>query len=175
MAMDIDSFWEVTWILICYVAQISKRICWNFLIPTPTRITDSGATLINPFITNFPSDSVLSGTICTAISDHLPIYFIVHQSHCITRRAASAIYYRAVNLSSLSCFRDEIEQTQWDDLFSISCADLAYDYFIRTISSVYNKHFPLQVFKKPKRARKPWMTAEILKMMKEKDRLYHAF
>lgn len=145
------------------------------VIVTPTRITDSSATLIDLFITNFPSDSVLSGTICTAISDHLPIYFMVHQSRCTTRQAASAIYYRAVNLTSLSRFRDQIEQTQWDDLFSITCADLAYDYFIRTICSVYNKHFPLQVFKKPKRARKPWMTTEILKMMKEKDRLYHAF
>lgn len=145
------------------------------VIATPTRITQSSATLIDLSVTNLSSESIFAGTISTAISDHLPIFFIAPKSHYQPRQLVSGIYYQPVNSKSLSHFREEIEQTNWVELFSLSSADLAYDNFRRTFSSIYNKHFSLRAFKKPKRARKPWMTTEILKMMKEKDRLFHVF
>lgn len=154
-------------------AILDSHFLFN-VITTPTRITATSETLIDLFITNLAINDLFSGTINVTLSDHLPIY-LVTDTYNTAKEFTVNIIYQDINAVTLSQFRDELARTSWNAVFACSTADTAYDHFIEIFSSVYKKHFPYKEITKPKRARKPWVTLSILKMIRTKNRLYQVF
>lgn len=146
----------------------------SIVIATPTRVTATTATLIDLFITN-TVDILHHGTINVTINDHLPIYFITNVQTKQNHSEERYIYFQNINPRSLSWFREEIGLLSWNDILSCSSPEKAYDHFIDTLCSVYHKHFPYKLAKKPKQACKPGISFKLLQLIKKKNALYHSF
>lgn len=75
-----------------FLTFIQSFACFT-RINSPTRVTDTSSTLLDPCITNFHSHDVLSGVITAGISYHMPIClvfclnlkkFMIHLFHAYT-------------------------------------------------------------------------------------------
>lgn len=83
--------------------------------------------------------------------------------------------YRDISTEGLESFREQINITDWSVVLSKVSADEAYESFLQTFCDIYNRVFKYKKHIVHKKCRKPWVTAEILKMMKKKDALYRKF
>lgn len=82
---------------------------------------------------------------------------------------------QCVTEGCLESFRREIALQQWISLKDKQTADDAYNGFIKIFIHIYSKHFPFKVYRSSKKARKPWITREHLKKIKDKNRIYQSF
>lgn len=149
--------------------------CNGFInvINEPTRL--QAATSIDVFFTNSPADHLKSGIINVHISDHLPIYLIVECETSRKQCVPSAIEYRRINNETLNFFRGALANVDWNVVRNKNAPEDAYNAFIAIFRTIYEQSFPFVAFKKPRKARKPWITAECLKMIKKKTHLYNRF
>ena len=58
--------------------------------------------------------------------------------------------------------------------YSLTDANLVYEYFLRTFSGLYNHAFP-EISLKLKNVSNPWMTKGLQKSSKKKPKLYDKF
>ena len=64
----------------------------------------------------------------------------------------------------------------WGNLYSISNPNDAYEYFLKVFSDICDLTFPLKTFSiKRKTLQNPWMTKDLLKSSKQKQKLYEKF
>ena len=64
----------------------------------------------------------------------------------------------------------------WGNLYSISNPNDAYEYFLKVLSDICDLTFPLKTFSiKRKTLQNPWMTKDLLKSSKQKQKLYEKF
>ena len=78
------------------------------------------------------------------------------------------------SLSNETLFKQELSDTNWDQLFSSNDINFQYNYFSDTLNEKYDKHFPLKKCKvKPSSVMRPRITGGILKSVKRKNRLYY--
>ena len=83
---------------------------------------------------------------------------------------------RIINADSIQEFRDILSEVDWGNLYSISNPNDAYEYFLKVSSAIYNLAFPLKTFSvKRKTLQNPWMTKDLLKSSKRKQKLYEKF
>lgn len=143
------------------------------LIREPTRPLTS--TSLDAFITNVYEQNCVSGVICAQISDHLPIFLFVKQSGKRHQQTSPLKKYQSINEATLSKFCARLANTNWNFIYEIIDAETAYDNFITTIRAVYEECFPYKFFKKPRKARKPWINKECLELIQRKDHLYKRF
>lgn len=75
----------------------------------------------------------------------------------------------------LDSFRRAISEESWSPVYESDDSDIAYTTFINTFTSLYRANFPIKKISKPKKARKPWITSRLLKMIQHKNALYAKF
>ena len=69
-----------------------------------------------------------------------------------------------------------IENTNWDEVYQIHCANKAYDKFLKIFTKIYDKAFPVcKIRIKTKSLLSPWITKGILKSSKREHKLYDKF
>lgn len=153
---------------------LNMNSCQN-IITSPTRITSSSETLLDLFITNFDTGSLFGGVITYAISDHLPIFVCVEHDVNATRHIQRDSFYRSINENTLNIFREHLSNVNWDNVLEDDNPESAYENFMKKFTNIYYSSFPLKTFKQPKKARKPWVTGEMLKLIKKRDKLYRKF
>ncbi|CAN7983982.1 unnamed protein product [Ixodes hexagonus] len=141
-----------------------------------TRITDKGSTLLDYFITNcFYDDISSSGVISCNISDHLPIFLLTNK-HCPNkRRKREGFKLRTITLQRLQLFINAIETSNWDLVYANDFPDIAYKVFLETFHHIYNNNFPYKFIKPGKKAKKPWVSQDVLKRIEMKNYLYYIF
>lgn len=144
------------------------------VIEAPTRITCSTATCIDVIITNADKPNINAGTIAGDISDHLPIFAFVNNAGPDTACRPNNLKYRRIDSNTLSNFRNMISANDWSYVLSLNDADRAYDDFVSKIKAIYDASFPLRHARKCKN-RKPWITAESIRKIKFKNKLYTQF
>ena len=145
------------------------------LINSPTRITGSSETLIDNIFTNkFNNVKIHSGIIKTDISDHFPIFILLNDSNTeIEGEKHTTIFKREFNNTSIIEFRNLLLQVDWQLLEECKDADSAYDLFLRFFQDQYQKAFAkIEKKIKNKTLQHLWMTKELLKASKKKQRLY---
>lgn len=149
--------------------------CNSFIsvIKEPTRL--QAATAIDVFFTNLPADCLKSGVITAHISDHLPIYLIVDSLTSKKQCSSTVIKYRRINPTTLNHFRVALRNIDWSVVVNETDPNDAYNAFITIFKSKYEENFPYETFQKPRKARKPWITTECLKMIKRKTDMYNRF
>lgn len=74
-------------------------------------------------------------------------------------------------------FHNYIAEENWDDVLKQrSSATLAYQAFLMKFQHCYDLAFPLrESVQKSKRIRKPWVTSELYRITKEKNRKFQHF
>ena len=150
------------------------------IVNKPTRVTKNNATLIDYIITNsFMDQENLTGILKTDISDHFPILtiFTISVKHRLDSSDKKVtIRKRIINADSIQEFRDILSEVDWENLYSISNPNDAYEYFLKVFSGIYDLAFPLKTFSvKRKTLQNPWMTKGLLKSSKQKQKLYEKF
>lgn len=149
--------------------------CSN-VINAPTRITQDTETLLDLCITNHDRYDITSGILTSPLSDHLPIFCLFP---CKKRKKRSTqhmpVLYRNINSEAIAALRTMLEATSWDEVYSEGDPNLSYNIFVSKIKDSYDNAFPLQPVKKCKKSRKPWVTNELYRRIKARDKLYGKF
>ena len=141
------------------------------LISKPTRKARNSATLIDNIFTNDIANSeIVSGILYTDISDHFPI-FCINKGNSVSE-AKNYINKRYYSHESTLNFIGDLENINWENVCSTNEAQLAFTMFYEKLCSLYNKHFPIKRVKIGYKTRKPWLSANIINCIKNKNRLY---
>ena len=153
-------------------------ICFsnNFipLINKPTRVTKHSATLIDNILTNnIINVSYNSGLFLTDISDHFPI-FTIHKN--IWQHDTQITYRkRIINSINIERFKQALHDHNLNSILNISDVNIATSTFHNEFTTVYNKCFPIKVYKRKYSANKPWLSNGIKESIKRKNYLYKVF
>lgn len=144
------------------------------VIESPTRVTSTSSTLLDVFVTSFPNASITyKGVISAPLSDHMPIILFVKVSG--EKFETRESWNRCINQSSLEIFRRRIEDTDWTPVLAENEADQALEKFFSLFLIAYNFAFPKKKTIRKGRQRKPWMTSELLKLVKKRNKMYKQF
>ena len=147
------------------------------VINKPTRVTKNTATAIDHiFINSVTTTKFKTGIIKSDISDHFPIFFVEDCSILIKETKERFIFRRDLSDISVEKFKYKLCTVSWDSITNSSDTNKAYDNFIEVFSSLYDEYFPKKKIKlKPQKYNNPWITKEIKKSTKRKEKLYEKF
>lgn len=76
---------------------------------------------------------------------------------------------------TLADFRGKIGNIYWTSLFHCQCANEAYDAFMRIFITVYEECVRFKKVRMSNKKRKPWLSDECLRAIREKNALYRKF
>ena len=118
----------------------------------------------------------LTGILETDISDHFPSFTVSVKHTLDSSDKKVTIRKRIINADLIQEFRDILSEVDWENLYSISNPNDAYEYFWKVFSGIYDLALPLKTFSvKRKTLQNPWMTKGLLKSSKRKQKLYKKF
>ena len=145
-------------------------------IHRPSRIASSSATLIDNILINFLNLEITSGLLLNDISDHLPVFQIIHVKDKTLRNnlVQEEIRYRKYSKRNVELFITSIKDVSWDIVLGLQEVEKAYQSFLMLFNPVFEKCFPMITIKKEKRKPKanPWFTTELRKHSLLKRKLY---
>ena len=144
-------------------------------ITKPTRVTDKSATLIdNIFYNNYVQNSrSLAGILYTDISDHFPVYHIVYSDDAPL--VDNSFKKRIYSMTNMERFSSIMNEKNCNSVLHSNDAQNAYTAFHNEFSDVYNTCFPVKVFKRGYRTRKPWLSDGIKTSIKAKNKSYRQY
>ena len=132
------------------------------LITKATRIQNSHFSLIDHIITNTPSQSTITGTLISDISDH----FITFTTPKYTKIAKPPASKTARNFSkeNIDRFKLSLRTLRWHSTFTSSSASESFDNFWEDFKAAYDTNFPECTFKTNKNCTKikNFLTPELL-------------
>jgi len=140
-------------------------------------VTEYTATLIDHVYTNaldmFESNMYVNGILFCDISDHFPVFHLC-KSYTITKGERFIIYRQNTCERNLMRFKQELDKTNWNDVYAEMDVNKGYDSFSNKFNKIYRRCIPSQKHT-VKEFTKPWMTECILNSVKRKNKLYHMF
>ena len=140
------------------------------IINKPTRVTASSATIIDNIYINDNNPNTFQGLLCTDISDHLPIFYIIKKkSSCSEPNLVSVRDYSSQNIDK---FTNKLHNINWDAVTNTENPNEAYKTFHNILLHEYNNCFPLNKIKVTYKNRKPWLTTGMKDAIKEKNKLF---
>ena len=150
------------------------------IITQPTRVADTSSIIIDHFITNCTSHSILPGIIKSDLTDHYPVFCSIN--HLIKIKPSNKYFYRFMkNFNSetfVSDLSNNLDHFDFSALFSdIRELSAAFDKFIEIIKSTINAHPPLKIASRKQRKllSKPWLTKGIQISIRNKKKLHQSF
>ena len=154
-----------------------KRFCdlmssYGFFpnILLPTRVTENSATIIDNIFSNI-NNPIISGNIITDFSDHYT-QFISVQRHKMDLKSVT-IYKRDYSKFSEDSFRDDISIQDFTNNYD-DVNDQFRDFYFK-LEGCVDRHAPLKKLtpKQVKLNLKPWISTELNKMIKIKNKLFY--
>ena len=136
----------------------------------PTRIQGDSATIVDNIFTNNSNNKILSGNIVTDFSDHFSQFVSILRPKLDLK--SISIYKRDYSKFSEQSFRDDVSiQTFNNDSTDVNVQ--FNDFYYKLIGCV-ERHAPLKKStpKEIKLDQKPWITNNLLKMIKIKNKLF---
>jgi len=137
----------------------------------PTRIVGNSATIVDNIFTNNSTSNIISGNVVTDLSDHFS-QFVSVQRPKLDYKSIS-IYKRDYSKFSEKSFRDDVSIQNFNNNF-INVNEQFNDFFFK-LEGCVNRHAPYKKLT-PKEIRtndKPWISSEVLKMIKIKNKLFY--
>lgn len=128
--------------------------------------------LLDLIITNFDVNRLKSGVVNFSISDHLPVFLSVCNALKTTNCSRQVCTYRDINDVTLTRFRETLLAVNWDDVLSKPDPDEAYNKFLINFLHAYYACFQYKTTTRHEKARKPWVTAQLLNTISKRDKLY---
>ena len=149
------------------------------LITKPTRITDSGQTLIDHIWTNDLRNTSMhkSNIFITDITDHFPCMTVV-TSPDLQIKGHRIIKHRIINDENRTNFIQKVTEIKDSLSFHIKnvhqlSLDQRYEDYFFHLSKVYDECFPIKTKKvHSKTLSKPWITPDIQKLIDKKNIRY---
>ena len=140
----------------------------NILLPT--RVTENSATIIDNIFSNI-NNPIISGNIITDFSDHYT-QFISVQRHKMDLKSVT-IYKRDYSKFSEDSFRDDISIQDFTNNYD-DVNDQFRDFYFK-LEGCVDRHAPLKKLtpKQVKLNLKPWISTELNKMIKIKNKLFY--
>lgn len=142
------------------------------LITKPSRITAHCATLIDNIFTNYMENSLVSGLLLNDISDHLPV-FVIHDCNCGKEKEDHIINHRRIRTDeSINAFRNDLTAQNWNNLYEERDIDKAYETFLNTFQSLYDKNCPIKKSngrQNQNHTSRPWITKGLHNACKKKE------
>lgn len=144
------------------------------IITKPSRITTQSATLIDNILTNNLANNLEAGLLLNGISDHLPVFVIYGCDHEYKPVDNTNQMYRLRTDSTVTTLRNELLAQDWSHVYENTDVNLAYNSFLDTFLTLYDKHCPFQQIRKNKTKQpdNPWLTRGLLNACKKKNNLY---
>ncbi len=136
------------------------------IITLATRVTNTTSTLIDNFLCDINLLPLCSSVIKTDISDHFIIEFKLAVS-----AQANLCTKRSFTLKNRANFTNKLSNANWELLYTINDADIAFTYFLKKLKRIYNKAFPFKTVPICQKSN-PWLTSGILKSIKQKYKLF---
>ena len=154
-----------------YLNILSQANFFN-TITIPTRLSSC----LDHINLNKDNLIVSSGTILTAISDHLPAFICIKNTNSCFSDSYQTLSIRDYKMFSTENFLSDLDMIDWDEtVYSQSDVNMMYDQFTSAFVKICDKHAPFKSFRK-KNVRyfhKPWLSTDLLKLLKKKDYIYH--
>ena len=137
----------------------------------PTRITDSSATVIDNIFSNAYLSESTSGNIMIELADHLS-QFLYISLHIVTSQCKTPTYKHDYSKFNEQSFLDDVSIQQWN--CEINDVNKAFDDLSWRLKGCVDRHAPLkkQNKKQIKLQSKPWITKDILKQIKDRNKLF---
>ena len=151
------------------------------LITSPTRITGKTKTLIDNIFYNEFSSNIVSGNLTVGISDHMPQFALIPNK--IKNRSTSESptkirYARKYNKINTNAFCRDLDSINWETTGFDDPSRYGNNFF-NVYNQILDVHAPETEVKfsnrKTKQNAKPWITRDILKLVKDKDKTYQRF
>ena len=138
----------------------------------PTRITEYSSTIIDNIYSNVIENETLSGNILIEFADHLSQFLSIKMK--VTKTKMPPMYAYDYSNFDAESFKDDVSIQNWFTVCERDTNSKFNDFLWRLKSSV-ERHVPYKKLsrKQQQKATKPWITNEILKLIKLKDKLYH--
>ena len=137
----------------------------------PTRIAGNSSTIIDNIFTNNSNNKIISGNVVTDLSDHFSQFISVQRPKfdykCIS------IYKRNYSKFSEKSFRDDVSIQNFNNDFT-NINDEFNDFFFK-LEGCVNRHAPFKKLtsKEIRSIDKPWISNELIKMIKIKNKLFY--
>ena len=143
------------------------------IIREPTRITSTSKSLIDHILCNNQDNIVQSRTISLGLSDHFLTF--------CTRKATRGVFntHKTVKIRSLKHYSKEdfilkLKNADWNVFYNSTCVNTAWTYFKTIFLSSLDTVAPMKEIRLKDRT-EPWMTAEILDLIKTRDEFLFKF
>ena len=156
-----------------FTQHFFDQLCSYGLLPNilqPTRVTVNTATVIDNIFSNNIQDDIICGNILLTLSEHFSQFISVKREKVDFKQAN--IYQRDYSTFSSESFRDDVSVQNWNYSHD-NVHDSFKDFYTKLEGSV-NKHAPLKKLspKEIKLKNKPWLSAEILKLIKIRNKAF---
>ena len=164
LKIDSDYFTEHFFNLLCSYGLLP-------LILQPTRVTVRSATIIDNIFSNNIQDDIISANLLLTFSEHFSQFITVTREKNEFKKLN--VYLRDYSKFSNESFRDDVS-IQISDYTHGNVHDLFKDFYSKLEGAV-NRHDPLKKLspKEIKVKSKPWLSAEILKMIKIRNKVFN--
>ena len=156
-----------------YAEFLNTMTSYGYLphILQPTRITDFSTTVIDNIHGNsFEHES--GGNILVKFADHFSQFLIINKE--IVKLKANDTFRRDYSNFEDNAFIDDVsfQRIGVDD---INGTDLKFDDFLWRLEACVDRHAPIKKLNKKQinKQSKPWISKQIVKMIKHRDRLFH--
>ena len=151
-----------------------ELMCSYGLLPQilqPTRIQGDSATTIDNIFTNNWDRKIQSGNILTDLSDHFTQFVSVRREKLDFKKIT--MYKRDYSTFSEDSFRDDISIQNFDN--NLEDVNKEFQDFYFRLKGCIDRHAPLKKLtpKETKLKHKPWISSNINKMIKIKNKLFH--
>ena len=154
----------------------------NLLLPSiilPTRINTVNNTLIDNIFTNDIHPELVSGNLSTGISDHLPSFLVIPKQNQNFLPKKHNIMKRDRRNFSKEDFVLDYLAINWDETLELDEENTNHTFnrFLNKINDLLDKHMPLKKISQKdfKKRFKPWITNEILFMIKRKNKIFKRY
>ena len=144
------------------------------MIDSPTRVTSQSQSLIDVIFVSTPDVFIENGVFCTSISDH----FLTYSVRCFncklsTQQGHKYMESRPFSKLNEQDFINDLINVPWNVIDCVNDIELAWQTWSSLFMDVVNLHVPL-CKKKIRHNACPWITDDIVKLMKERDQIHKA-
>ena len=134
-----------------------------------TRVNVNSNSLIDNIFTNDFRSHGICGIVITDVSDHFPIFSIMKIDSINRKNNQSRRLY---NNQTINEFTEKILALEWDDIYRTTSVQISYSMFQEKICNAFHSSFPLKNIKKHYKERLPWISADVKKLIRQKNKAY---
>ena len=152
--------------------QILSSNSFKQVVSEPTRISPQCNSIIDHILISSAIKTFSCKVFDSSCSDHQGILFSMDKFHSSLLQKHNWITFRDHKNFSLAPFQDEVNAMDWSLLLNSDSFEYKWNYFKNHLSSIWNRHNLIKTIRLRNNTKhKPWISNEMLKSMKDRDKL----